>query len=795
MAQAEEVFLFTPTSLTGCQLWLDAADVNGNGAAVGNGVSISTWTDKSGNARNATQATGGNQPTYSSSTRGLVFNGSTSFLNMTNAFAMLGAGAAMTAFVVEKRGAASVNQMFWFTGDTLGTGVYFGYQAATTVRYTFTTTPDLETSVAAFANPDPIRLWSAGYNTTSAYRDIYLNGSLGVQSGFTGTIPVSWPGAVIGRLFLGLVDQFYNGEIYEIIFYNSYLPTSQRQQIEGYLAWKWGLQANLPSNHPFRTYRPLANPPITTLVPPMPLSLSDLQVFLPPQISGCQLWLDATDVNGNRTQPANGASVATWTDKSGFGRNAVLQSGFTAAVMATGPTTSLQTVFLNGVSRYLITYSSFPNTAYSIFGVQYNTNNANSGGSQAGYQRILHGSQTNQYLFFGTRVGFLADFTGSGTAWNDVAETTTNNYLVWRINEMIVSGSSLTILADGTSISTKTGTTGAFSDLLLGNDNLNTQPFYGNIGEIIIYSGALSISQREQVEGYLAWKWGLVGNLPNGHPYKNQQIAPFRFQITSFPAGFNTWQPSQISTLGIWFDFSDATSVTVTPGTNNITSFTNKGNLSVSGIVVQSGTPTYATARFNGLNLVQIPVGAAFRFNVAITAQPRAWFFVARQTVQLTTNTFWALINQSAGAGQQVLYIFYNGTTYSAVDTASNVGNSTAATISNPFNQFQIWTFKTSSINAGNFRNTININGSPQGLTTSSTLTYNVNPINYYLSTGSPLSSVTYPSGSDIGEVILYNQEISQSQVQQVEGYLAWKWGLVGNLPSNHPFKLFPPSP
>jgi hypothetical protein len=28
-----------------------------------------------------------------------------------------------------------------------------------------------------------------------------------------------------------------------------------------------------------------------------------------------------------------------------------------------------------------------------------------------------------------------------------------------------------------------------------------------------------------------------------------------------------------------------------------------------------------------------------------------------------------------------------------------------------------------------------------------------------------------------------------------VEGYLAWKWGLQGNLPPNHPYKLFPPSP
>jgi hypothetical protein len=28
-------------------------------------------------------------------------------------------------------------------------------------------------------------------------------------------------------------------------------------------------------------------------------------------------------------------------------------------------------------------------------------------------------------------------------------------------------------------------------------------------------------TNQEIVEGYLAWKWNLTGNLPSGHPYKN----------------------------------------------------------------------------------------------------------------------------------------------------------------------------------------------------------------------------------------------------------------------------------
>jgi hypothetical protein len=45
--------------------------------------------------------------------------------------------------------------------------------------------------------------------------------------------------------------------------------------------------------------------------------------------------------------------------------------------------------------------------------------------------------------------------------------------------------------------------------------------FLGNIGEVITYPTALTTLDRQKVEGYLAWKWGLQANLPVGHPYKN----------------------------------------------------------------------------------------------------------------------------------------------------------------------------------------------------------------------------------------------------------------------------------
>jgi hypothetical protein len=46
-----------------------------------------------------------------------------------------------------------------------------------------------------------------------------------------------------------------------------------------------------------------------------------------------------------------------------------------------------------------------------------------------------------------------------------------------------------------------------------------------------------------------------------------------------------------------------------------------------------------------------------------------------------------------------------------------------------------------------------------------------------------------------INEILIYDLNISIAERQQIEGYLAWKWGFQARLPGNHPFKFFPPSP
>lgn len=51
-----------------------------------------------------------------------------------------------------------------------------------------------------------------------------------------------------------------------------------------------------------------------------------------------------------------------------------------------------------------------------------------------------------------------------------------------------------------------------------------------------------------------------------------------------------------------------------------------------------------------------------------------------------------------------------------------------------------------------------------------------------------------FPLTGYIAEVCIFNSVLSATNYQLTEGYLAWKWGLQTNLPSDHPYKNAAPS-
>jgi hypothetical protein len=207
---------FNPTDIAGLQLWLDGADAS---TITQSGGNVSQWNDKSGNANNAIQGTGANQPAYATnqigSLPGITFTGS----QILDVSAI--ASNNTTGFVVFQTSNASI------TGGFLGglSSFYFGYfglqeilQDSSNVTY----------SVGAAINVPA----EAGYTVGSGSGQLYVDGAL-VSSG---SMAVSDPIQTVGNA-LGVRA---NASIGEILVYNSILSTANMNAVYAYLKTKWG---------------------------------------------------------------------------------------------------------------------------------------------------------------------------------------------------------------------------------------------------------------------------------------------------------------------------------------------------------------------------------------------------------------------------------------------------------------------------------------------------------------------------------------------------------------------------
>jgi Concanavalin A-like lectin/glucanases superfamily len=236
--------------------------------------------------------------------------------------------------------------------------------------------------------------------------------------------------------------------------------------------------------------------------------------FSPNSISGIQLWLDGSDPygNGDGTVLLDGTSITAWIDKSPYGRITTLNTGTNAALLKVGIKAGLAVLRFFGASVYTTTFPSFPNSAYTIFSVQYLSTNSGS------YQRLF---QNDLRVLMGTNNGNVLIAQGAGISFYSTSANTptVSNYQQWCLLTANVSGSTLSPFINGAAETTVSGITGSFSDFSIGGLPNVTQMWNGDSGEIVVYNRALSQTEQQKVEGYLAWKWGIQGSLVSGHPY------------------------------------------------------------------------------------------------------------------------------------------------------------------------------------------------------------------------------------------------------------------------------------
>jgi hypothetical protein len=238
-------------SMISTALWLDAADASTVTTVSG---AVSQWNDKSGNARHASQATAGNRPALISNAytgkSAIRSDGSNDFLSITPFSVSAGIRAYAVINPISPSTTKRNGDWVWMTNFTDSSPHFGGATEAPQNWFSsfFSTTRSQIT--ATIIPPDTL------YLTFIEQTGTQLKGrAFGTVA--ESTVAATFNGTPTSRfqLFSTLGTFEARFDICEVVFIQS-PSTDQQQKTEGYLAHKWGLTANLPSDHPYKTVGP-----------------------------------------------------------------------------------------------------------------------------------------------------------------------------------------------------------------------------------------------------------------------------------------------------------------------------------------------------------------------------------------------------------------------------------------------------------------------------------------------------------------------------------------------------------
>jgi hypothetical protein len=703
---------FDPRDVPGCALWLDGADPNGNGILPSNGATVTTWVDKTVSGNSMTAA---GTPTFQTSPSRISLNGSSYLqtLNLTTAV--------YTCFYVFQK-TSSGGPLFTTSATTFDVTGLFPNENGTTYLCRSDATWYTQTSTI----PDnQINLLVIQYDSSGNIY-VWLNGVLNMQTTTSGSITRN-------RLTLGVRlfnNQYMTGSYYEVIQMNSALTTSQRQQVEGYLAWKWGLIPRFQN---------------------------------PTSIPGCTLWLDAADPN---TVVRSGSTVTQWIDKSGIGNHTTATSGtstYTSNAINNVPAILMGSSYFTG--SFASTYTGTTIRAFAVATM----NNA----SGHVYGRILslgrpgvtdYGDQTTLLPLSranGQNIGIWR--TGISTSVNVPAYDTP--FLVRSANV----GSNISIAINGGSDSTiSAGTSVGFNitHYCVGaNVQGPTVELYGGyIGEIICYTSALTTAQIQQVEGYLADKWGLRAILPGSFPTLFPASHPF-YRSLPYTRAFN---PLDIAGCTLWLDGADGGSMTLSG--SNVTQWNDKSGLGCN--ATASGTPALLQNSLNSNSVVY--------FNGTS-------YFTGSQSDTNSTHSVLAVVRFNSGGPQYARLVSFG------VNGAFDYNNAAYYNLSS----------NTSTLAVTRNGVETNVGGVTSDAYHIVTAIFNGTNGLYYVDGGMLSNSAAWtsnfnfnqyrvgadqiPTGSqqlqgNVGEIIAYSNALSTTERMQLESYLGWKWNISNQI-------------
>jgi len=478
--------------------------------------------------------------------------------------------------------------------------------------------------------------------------------------------------------------------------------------------------------------------------------------FNPKQISGCQLWLDGADPAGTGVAPANGATVTTWTDKSGSGNSVTCPS----STYSYNSTTGQSGIYFNSSASSALSLT--PTTSFFV----------SSYGTGPSFPTSYPGLLGSYYVVCYGTYWMGANGYGAGGVW--AANRSLNSYGAYLADSRNIALNS--VAADPPSaISVRVGA---------GDSYPGGNQWIGHIYEVILYNTTFSEFQRKQVEGYLAQKWGLRQQLPQEHPGQKGIIYPTIARPLATPLLYqSTFLPTQISGCVLWLDGTDPLGTGTPPsnGTSISTWYDKSGN----GNNGTSGTaPSFNSSGINTKGVVSFN-GSTTYLNSQDLYSNRSFsiFMVIRR--QASIPGFTGLLCGSSGSpNQNMTFAFRNDNVFTLGFYYNDVN----------YGSFASYTGNTSTEPAYLIEGTytpgarvLYVNGNFGSSDTNST--------NLGSDPGPVIGGYSGQIFNGfIGDIVILNGIPNSTSRQQIEGYLAWKWGIQSSLPGDHAYKSSSPS-
>jgi hypothetical protein len=719
--------------------WFDAASITG----ISDATALAQWDDISGARNHATQGLAASQPTYRTNRQnglpGVEFDGTNDLMDI---LGLTATSMQETVLVVAKLDDLTAGAVLVGTNEWYGRSVWIWTDGFAYI------------SIAAVGNVASSSPTSAPIGVTTLFSFTLLPTTAEIS--FNGATPTSVIHSM--KTTAGALSRLGNneaattpwdGDMYEVIVLSD-LTDAERQEAEGYLAWKWGLVASLPSGHPYKN----VSPHTVQWSPGEPGSSGAPHTWTPADLptGTMKAWFDATQITG----VADGSPLVTWEDLSSNLVNANQGTNVNKPTYRTNRQNGLPGVEFDGVNDRMLTAltaSSRDETIISAIKVDDFTGtsdilspSASSGRDLSivlttGKPRISKWGITSIYE------NPAAITAGEATIVHSTLTPTTA--VVTRNGEIITPiADSLTFTAGITSI--------------LGDNFAFDSPFDGDMYEVIVCS-ALSLPDRQKVEGYLAWKWGTQGTLDAAHPYKD--LPP---QYVPVPVS---------DKLVAWHSADEITGIADGAKIPQWNDQSGTGNHATQG--TDGDRPTYRTNRQNGLPAVDFVSFDSLVSNVSSSSLDET--IVAVIDIDTSSDTH-AIINAPVEQGR--LLRVEATTRLLGLWNLNPVANLAVSSVAVPVD---IPTIVSSTLNPTWAK--VGVNG-----TTTAPASHSTTLDPGLTSVIGLRSSVPHQFNGTIYELMVFQPALTDRERQRVEGYLAHKYNIAHYLPNTHPYKTRAPN-